>query len=414
LYPCPHCGTETVSALRKLFLGQVKPTTCRSCAGKIATSIWGLLTPLPLLAAATVTGFYLDSLGLAIAALIVAAAIGVGMLLQLEVVPLVAYSRGTAIRATLLAVLAVALMAPCLGVPLGLHFARHVPTPESLLIVRRTEHFEIHTNLDDERKLDHYAKFFDGFVRRFEADYYPLEQKRRLRMFLFADKASYLEWIEDRYPGFSSYGFYLPEANAIVVNLESGLGTATHELVHHFVAVGFRERPPEWVNEGFATFFEKFIGHLDEGGKLEISFGYFSNWRFPSTKFRVERLDLAELTAARDVDQCAARSFFLFLHRKGLMKKLVLEMRRAEKPGNGLNILEKVYGLPTSTIEKDWKKWIRAQPLDDDVKLVEHALAMSRSEWQSWWQANRKRLLWDQKLDLYRVRPRPKTPRKHP
>ena len=119
---------------------------------------------------------------------------------------------------------------------------------------------------------------------------------------------------------YTKYGFYSGlKNNIIVVNRASGLGTATHELVHYFIDVGFPEHPPVWIDEGIATFFEKFIGHFDDSGKLNISFGYFSNWRFPITKKKINKLSLKQIINSKDMSQCAARSFMLFLHKKSFL-----------------------------------------------------------------------------------------------
>jgi hypothetical protein len=71
------------------------------------------------------------------------------------------------------------------------------------------------------------------------------------------------------------------------------------EALENDLAPGGRREPPRWVNEGFAAFFEKFIGHLDPQGNLTFSFGYFSNWRFPITKAMVEDLSLREDSSNR-------------------------------------------------------------------------------------------------------------------
>jgi len=282
-------------------------------------------------------------------------------------------------------------------------FRKH---PKILSTRRKTEHFHIYTNLDPD-SLNYYEHFLEGFFDYFNSRYFEIGQKRRLKVYLFEDTTSYKPYAESVRKHYTRYGFYMgPWANIIVVNRDSGLGTTTHELVHHFIATSFAAEPPKWVDEGIATFFEKFIGHLDEKGKLTISFGYFSNWRFPITKNKVDgiSLSLSGLIAAVEPDQSAARSLMLFLHKKGLFENFVRQMSMQTDNPTGSVTLQKVYGKPIAEIEREWKAWIRAQPIDGNVKLVERAFVMTEKEWQRWWNANKRRLYWSEKEQIYRVR----------
>ncbi|MHC4105385.1 MAG: hypothetical protein ACYSR9_10625 [Planctomycetota bacterium] len=276
--------------------------------------------------------------------------------------------------------------------------------PKALWNRRKTEHFHIYTNLGS-ASLDYYEHFFEGFFEYFDSGFVKIGQKRRLKVYLFKDTISYKPYAESVRAQYTPYGFYKgPWVNIIVVNRDSGLGTATHELVHHFIATSFAKEPPEWVNEGIATFFEKFIGHLDKEGKLTISVGYFSNWRFPITKKNTDRLSLSRLISAAEPDQCAARSLMLFLHKKGLFRKFVQQMSTQTNDLTGSITLQKVYGKSIGEIEQDWKDWIRSQPIDGNVKLVERAFVKTDEEWQRWWNANKARLYWREEDQIYRVK----------
>jgi hypothetical protein len=195
-----------------------------------------------------------------------------------------------------------------------------------------------------------------------------------------------------------------PWANIIVVNGESGLGTTTHELVHHFTRTSFARRPAKWVQEGIAVFFEKFIGHFDEDGKLIISFGYFSNWRFPETKKLVKWLSLDDMVLAKEPDQSSAGALMLFLHKKGLFREFVKQLSKVTDDPNSVRTLEKVYGKPLSEIGKDLKDWINAQPIDADVGLVEKSFVLPADKWQIWLKRNNSRLYWSEAEQIYRVK----------
>lgn len=274
-----------------------------------------------------------------------------------------------------------------------------------LPLVRHTEHFEIHTDLEP-GSLDHYVRVFEGFFDVFDERFYRITQPRPLRMFLFSTAADYLAFRDEHFPRNSTpYGFFVASRNLIVVNLSSGLGTATHELVHHFCRVSFVRRPPTWVDEGFASFFEKFIGYLDKNGKLHISFGYFSNWRFPDTKSRLKTLTLRKLAAFTSADQGAARSVMLFLHRHGLLVKFINRARRGCR-SDCLSELSQVSGLDLGSFEREWKAWIASQPIDNDVKMVPWAFVTPAEDFETWWKRNKSWLEWSDEQQRYLPRKR--------
>lgn len=278
-------------------------------------------------------------------------------------------------------------------------------TKQVLTNQRQTEHFHIYSNFDW-ASLNYYEYFFEGFFEYFNREYFEIRQKRPLKVYLFKDMDSYKPYA--RSVGcWSPYGFYMgPEENIIVVNRYSGLGTVTHELVHHFIATSFARRPAKWVDEGIATFFEKFIGHLDNEGKLTISFGYFSNWRFPITKEKesANEINLRKMIKARKPSQCAARSLMLFLHKKGLFKDFVRQISKARDDRDGSATLQKVCGKSIAEIEQQWKDWIKSQPIDEDVLLVKSAFVLPERRWQLWWEASKNKLYWSEQEQIYRVR----------
>lgn len=268
----------------------------------------------------------------------------------------------------------------------------------------QTKHFNIRTNLDDSH-IDYYAGFFEGFYRYFEWNYFRLEQKKPLEVYLFKDESSYKSYANAVVRNYTPYGFYMGlKNNRIIVNRESGLGTITHELVHYFIDVGFEKRPSQWVHEGIGTFFEKFIGHFDRDGQLQMSFGYFSNWRFPLAKATIKQASLSSLIESSDPEQCLLRSFFLFLHKKGLFAECVKRWQGAKNNSDSVSILEEVYGASLGGIETDWKEWVKNQPIDNEVKLVPSAFVLEERQWQQWWVINQRRLYWDSRQQIYKVK----------
>jgi hypothetical protein len=279
----------------------------------------------------------------------------------------------------------------------------YVP-PKVLSNTLVTERFRIYTDLDSDT-LDYYKLFFNGFFDYFEANYFKINQTEPITIFLFKDQNGYKPYVKTIQRFYTPYGFYLGQGrNLIVVNRESGLGTMTHELVHYFIDTSFARRPPKWINEGIATFFEKFIGHFDENGKLIISFGYFSNWRFPQTKRKIGEISLEKLMKSDEPDESAARSIMLFLHKKKLLGACIEKWRVEMTEPTGVRDLERVYGKPIDEFEADWKKWVRAQPIDENVNLVPTAFVLRQKEWDKWLSENGNRLYWDDEDKLYKAR----------
>jgi hypothetical protein len=284
----------------------------------------------------------------------------------------------------------------------GLFFwykARPLPAPASLGNRIESQYFQIHTDLVPEQS-QFYAAFFNEFYRYFEREYFPIHQQQKLKVFLFGSPAAYRDYVERKFKNYTPYGSYLGRRhNTIVVNLDSGLGTATHELVHHFMAMGDIDHYPDWISEGFPAFFEKFIGYLDTRGKLHISLGYFSNWRFPLTKEVIDQYTLKALFKTEN--QNVARSFNLFLHRQGCLTEYIKALHTGEGKADPIKTLEAIYDADLDTLESEWKGWVKSQPIDANVKLVKRSFILPSAEWLQWWNLNREHLYWDGEKRLY-------------
>jgi hypothetical protein len=265
-----------------------------------------------------------------------------------------------------------------------------------------SQYLQIHTDLVDDQA-HFYTNFFNEFYRYFGKEYFPIHQEQRLKVFLFGSPAAYRDYVEDQFKNYTPYGSYLGlKKNTIIVNLNSGLGTATHEMVHHFMAVGKINHYSAWVSEGFPAFFEKFIGYLDSNDKLHISLGYFSNWRFPLTRHVIDKYTLEALFKTRD--QSVARSFNLFLHRQGCLAEYIKTLYIGEGRADPAKTLEAIYGADLITIEREWIGWVKSQPIDANVKLVERSFILPYPEWVQWWNQNQEYLHWDEDKRLYVVR----------
>jgi hypothetical protein len=308
--------------------------------------------------------------------------------------------------ASVLATVAVALLPVAAGCSRG-----GVPLPRSLARQASAPGFVIHSDLGAERLAFH-AQWVGAFWRWFAARYVDVPTRPELRILLFGDPRLFLAWNRS-VQGPEAMGYYTLEHGEplLAVDLATGVGTFTHELVHHFLQTAMGREPPPWFNEGVAAFFEKFLGHVRADGELELSVGYFSNWRFPICKQRVGSYRLDDLLrAGRDVDQCAARSLMLFLHRERKLETLVRLMtdrghERWPDP-NGAAKLENAWGAPLADLERRWLDWIRVQPLDGDVALVPRSQMLTAEQWSQWLRTEGGGLDWDDAQQRYVPRAR--------
>ena len=271
-----------------------------------------------------------------------------------------------------------------------------------------TPHFNIQSNLDFD-KLGYYEKFFEGFYKYFDREIFPIKQPERLDVFIFDDLkfyAPYAEYLTG--PNFTPYGFYLPRYNVIVVNADTGLGVVTHELAHHFTKCGFNNPDSaDWIWEGISTFFEKFIGYLDENGELNITFGYYSNLRLPVAREYMDKCDLMTFLL-RHASQPHIRSFMMYLHERGKFLDFIRAAAEAEDDRYGIASLGKAYGRPFDEVARevadDWDTWVRCLPNDNEIFLVEESFVKTYDEWRAWWAQNQHRLYYDDDQKIYRVK----------
>lgn len=117
-------------------------------------------------------------------------------------------------------------------------------------------------------------------------------------------------------------------------------------------------------------------------------------------KAQVDTLTLAGLDDHARDPTSAARDLMLFLDRRGRFVPLVRAMRTATDDPSGMQTLAEVAGDLT-TLEREWKDWIRAQPLDEEVFLVPKATVRPASQWAEWLAEHGKRLAWRADLQRY-------------
>ncbi|MGE3171294.1 MAG: hypothetical protein AB7O97_01630 [Planctomycetota bacterium] len=308
--------------------------------------------------------------------------------------------------------LAICLLATLLGC--GGEPACPVPgLPASMHTPVRTAHLLVHTDLrGPEREFQ--LAVLEGLYAWFDAHWLPLPaQPEPLRVLLFADSDGMRAWnaqvgLDDAMGRLVQLTFKDDpvEHDLLVVDASTGLGTGFHELVHYCLKLAAPRERPVFVEEGVASFFEKFLGWLDDDGALHLTVGYLHPGRYLSVSNRHPEFDVAAMwTVDRaGFDYGAARSFMLFLHRRGWLRPFVLALPGAA--GDGRAELEAIAGRTLAELDAEWHAWIEANPyvLGGDATLVERSTVLDAVGWQRWQDENRERLRFDDALGIWRVR----------
>ena len=112
-------------------------------------------------------------------------------------------------------------------------------------------------------------------VDRLKEAYFTKDPKEILDIWLFKDKASYLEHCKSIFhktPD-TPYGYFSHVDRALVMNIGTGGGTLVHEIVHPFVAANFPECPT-WLNEGLGSLYEQSGGERAAGSAATRTGGW--------------------------------------------------------------------------------------------------------------------------------------------
>ena len=237
------------------------------------------------------------------------------------------------------------------------------------------------------------------FKRKFEKCYFPIKNKKRLKIYLFSGDKGYEKFCKKAKCEGTEFGFYAPGEKLLVVNTASGWGTLLHEITHYFLSTT-KVKYPDWFEEGFAAFFEKFIGKVDEK-KNEVfwlSFGYFNPWRFSEVMVvrGSSKLLLSDLFNQKKCIQSIARNFILFTHHKGLLPGLLQELRKGT---DSRGAVETIFKKDLPTIEQEWNNWIDESVKTRDCKLLVASQLFTSLELQNWCQQNN--LIWSEEKGIF-------------
>jgi len=218
-------------------------------------------------------------------------------------------------------------------------------------------------------ELEHWKSRVQRTQAAVKSMYFKQDPAQVVQIWLFKDAASYFEYNQSLWnasPG-TSFGYYLPKQKRMMMNIASGGGTLTHELVHPYIEANF-PRSPLWFNEGLASLYEQ---SSYKGGKV---FG-MTNWRLrglqavikadamPSLEGMMQTNRSQFLGPNREVYYAQARYLMFYVQSRGLLERYYREFVAAsDSDPTGIKTLLKVTSFGSmQQLEATWVRFILAQ-----------------------------------------------------
>ncbi|MFP6762284.1 MAG: hypothetical protein VB858_01660 [Planctomycetaceae bacterium] len=212
----------------------------------------------------------------------------------------------------------------------------------------------------------HYTQTVLPTARALRLAYFDAPINEPVTLLLFSGERAYRNAARslDRRNTANYYGYYVRPDRRIVLNIGTGEGTLSHELVH---ALGHFDFPdmPEWFDEGFASIYEE--ADFTEDGLQLIG---VSNWRLNHLLQAIQqrRLQtLASLLTSRrirserqEVDYAHARYFCLYLQDRGLLPFFYRKFRSsvAHDPGGFQTLCEIFDTTSLDAVDRDFRRWV--------------------------------------------------------
>jgi hypothetical protein len=210
------------------------------------------------------------------------------------------------------------------------------------------------------------AKIVRWAADHLEAELFDRRPGRILDIFLFDDADSYRRGANtlSQDPPDTPYGFYSPDADALIMNIATGGGTLVHEIVHPYVEADFPGAPP-WLNEGLGSLYEQ----SDERDGRIVG---LPNWRLPGLQAALRAGNVPsfrELTALGEgafyaddtgVDYAASRYLLYWLQQKGVLREFYRSFRDArDRDPTGFATLGETLGVDDADdVRADWEAFV--------------------------------------------------------
>jgi len=185
---------------------------------------------------------------------------------------------------------------------------------------------------------------------------------------------------EDREPGYayrgwsrrlfgdeavSGFGYYKPDRRTLVMNIDTGAGTLSHELTHALIVHDF-PHPPDWLNEALASLHEQC--RLDDGELVGMV-----NWRLAALREAIDAgtlRPLAELVTQDDfranrmgMNYAQARYFAMYMQHRGKLREFYTYYRD-HREGGGVAAIEHVLGERIGEVEASYVAWVKGLRLE--------------------------------------------------
>jgi hypothetical protein len=203
-------------------------------------------------------------------------------------------------------------------------------------------------------------------VDRLKLDFFRLDPKEILDIWLFRDAASYQKHTRLLFgetPN-TPYGYYSHHHKALIMNIETGDGTLVHEIVHPFMEANFPACPP-WLNEGLGSLYEQ-CGDVD--GHI---YGY-TNWRLPGLQQEIKAARVpafktllamdanAFYDEGRGANYAQSRYLCYYLQEQGLLTKFYQEFQAQQKDDpSGVKSLQKILAeSDLDAFKVRWEKYV--------------------------------------------------------
>ena len=216
-------------------------------------------------------------------------------------------------------------------------------------------------------KLEYWKSRIQRTQRAIKFMYFTQDPTEVVQIWLFKDAESYFQYnlsLWNASPG-TGFGYYLPKQKRMMMNIASGGGTLTHELVHPYIEVNF-PNSPLWFNEGLASLYEQ---SSYRGGKV---FGE-TNWRLrglqtvinanamPSLKEMMQTNRGQFLGPNRQVYYAQARYLMYYLQSRGLLERYYRQFSSvASVDPTGIKTLLEISNINSmARLERDWVRFVK-------------------------------------------------------
>ena len=193
-------------------------------------------------------------------------------------------------------------------------------------------------------------------------DFFPRDPNSIIDVWLLKDDDSYRQVTRaiTKDEASTPYGFYSPEDQALIMNINTGGGTLLHELVHPFMDANLPKCPP-WFNEGLGSLFER-------SDRIDDHIVGLTNWRLPELQAAIRDRSLPTLAAllrydragfydgAHSLHYAMARYLVFALQQRGVLVDFFRRLREGfARDPSGERTLKQVLGI--TDLAKFQRQW---------------------------------------------------------